>query len=46
MDPNIIEPIMAVFGMLSIGSLVLAGMKMRYTHKAQMLEQPKMWDYM
>ena len=41
MDPNIIEPIMAVFGMLSIGSLVLVGMKMRYTHKAQMLEQPK-----
>jgi len=41
MDPNIIEPIMAVFGMLSIGSLVLIGMKMRYQHKATMLQQPK-----
>jgi uncharacterized protein YlxW (UPF0749 family) len=41
MDPNIIEPIMAVFGMLSIGSLVLVGMKMRYQHKATMLQQPK-----
>ena len=41
MDPNIIEPIMAVFGMMSIGCLVLVGMKMRYTHKAQMMEQPK-----
>jgi predicted nucleic acid-binding Zn-ribbon protein len=41
MDPNIIEPIMAVFGMLSIGSLVLIGMKMRYQYKSKMLEQPK-----
>jgi len=41
MEPNILEPIVAVIGMLSIGSLVLVGMKMRYTHKAQMLEQPK-----
>ncbi len=41
MDPNIIEPIMAVFGMMSIGSLVLVGMKMRYNHKAQMMAQPK-----
>ena len=41
MGPDIIEPIMAVFGMLSIGTLVLIGMKMRYQHKARMLEQPK-----
>ena len=41
MDPDIIEPIMAVVGMLSIGSLVLIGMKMRYQHKAKMLEPPK-----
>jgi uncharacterized protein YlxW (UPF0749 family) len=41
MDPSIIEPIMAVFAMLSIGSLVLVGMKMRYQHKATMLQQPK-----
>lgn len=41
MDPSILEPVMAVVAMLSIGSLVLIGMKMRYTHKAQMLEQPK-----
>ena len=41
MDPSILEPIMAVVGMLSIGSLVLVGMKMRYQHKAQMLERPK-----
>ena len=41
MYPNIIEPIMAVFGMLSIGTLVLVGMKMRYQYKSKMLEQPK-----
>ena len=41
MDPSILEPIIAVVGMLSIGSLVLVGMKIRYTYKAQMLEQPK-----
>jgi len=41
MGPDIIAPIMAVVGMLSIGSLVLIGMKMRYQHKAKMLEQPK-----
>jgi len=41
MDPNILEPIVAVFAMLSIGSLVLVGMKMRYQHKATMLQQPK-----
>ncbi len=41
MEPNILEPIVAVLAMLSIGSLVLVGMKMRYTHKAQMMAQPK-----
>ena len=41
MDPSILEPVMAVVGMLSIGSLVLIGMKMRYQHKATMLQQPK-----
>lgn len=41
MDPSIVEPIMAVFGMLSIGTLVLVGMKMRYQYKAKLLEQPQ-----
>ena len=41
MSPDVFEPLMAVVGMLSIGGLVLIGMKMRYQYKAKMLEQPK-----
>jgi hypothetical protein len=41
MDPAVFEGIMAVTAMLGIGSFVLIGMKMRFDHKAKMLDQPK-----
>ncbi len=41
MDPNIIEPIMAVCVTIALGTFTLIGIKMRYQHKAKMLEQPK-----
>lgn len=41
MPPDVFEGIMAITGMIAIGSFVLVGMKMRYQHKANMLEQPK-----
>lgn len=41
MEPALIEGIMAVTAMLGLGTFVLIGMKMRFNHKAKMLEQPK-----
>lgn len=41
MDPAIVEGIMAVTAMLGLGTIVLIGMKMRFDHKAKMLQQPK-----
>ena len=35
------EGIMAVTAMLGIGTFILVGMKMRFDHKARMLQQPK-----
>lgn len=35
------EGLMAVSAMLGIGTFVLIGMKMRFDHKAKMLQQPK-----
>ena len=41
MDPAIAESIMPVIAMLGLGTFVLIGMKMRFDHKAKMLNQPK-----
>ena len=41
MDPALIEGIMAVTAMLGLGTFVLIGMKMRFDHKAKMIDQPK-----
>ncbi len=41
MDPAMFEGLMAVSAMLGIGTFVLIGMKMRFDHKAKMLQQPK-----
>ena len=41
MEPAIFDGIMAVTAMLGLGTFVLIGMKMRFDHKAKMLEQPK-----
>ncbi len=41
MDANIIEPIMAICATIALGTFTLIGMKMRYQHKARMMEQPK-----
>ncbi len=41
MPPEIFEGVMAIFAMLSIGGIVLAGMKMQYHYKSKMLDQPK-----
>jgi hypothetical protein len=41
MPPDFFEGIMAILGMVSIGSFVLIGMKMRYQYKSKTLEQPK-----
>jgi hypothetical protein len=35
---------MAVTAMLGLGTFVLIGMKMRFDHKAKMLQQPKSGD--
>ena len=41
MSPEIIEGIMPVIAMLGMGTFVLIGMKLRFDHKAKMLDQTK-----
>jgi hypothetical protein len=41
MPPEFFDGLMAMVAMISIGSFVLVGMKMRYQYKSKMLEQPK-----
>ena len=41
MPPEIIEGIMPVIAMLGMGTFVLIGMKLRFDHKAKMLDQTK-----
>ena len=41
MPPEILEGIMPILAVLSMGGIVLMGMKIRYQHKANMLQAPK-----